>query len=110
MIGGVDSGKTFLLELAMTPFGNDRDTGKSYSYSNLSEHSFGKKILRGSTPVIVSDPPTASAMDYAGIVESVFDGNRRQKEGLQYDPGAGPLLSMNSDFLKVWQGKDPAHW
>ena len=110
IIGPSDTGKTFLTELAMTVIGNNRQTGRAFSYNNITEFEFGKRVAQGYLPIIVNDPPLTSAMAYAEIVVGVADGARRDSSALKYTPGAAPILCVNPDFYRKWQKMDPDAW
>ncbi|OWA50864.1 hypothetical protein BV898_15367 [Hypsibius exemplaris] len=47
-----DSGKTFLVELAMLAIGNDRKSGRAFTYTHISEHELEKRCLKNTIPVL----------------------------------------------------------
>ncbi|OQV12445.1 hypothetical protein BV898_13321 [Hypsibius exemplaris] len=110
VVGRSDSGKTFFVQLALTPFGSDRTSGRAFSWNKMSAYEFGKKAEKNTTPLLISDPPKDDAMQYAEVVQNVFDGDRVQTRGLTYDPGAGPVLCVNRDYLRKWQKREQEEW
>ncbi|OQV19512.1 hypothetical protein BV898_06499 [Hypsibius exemplaris] len=57
LVGKSDSRKTLLIELALILIGMDRKTGHSFSYYHMSEFEFGKRTLKCTLPLLISDPP-----------------------------------------------------
>ncbi|OWA51400.1 hypothetical protein BV898_15883 [Hypsibius exemplaris] len=110
VIGPSDTRKTTLVEICLLFIGSDRKTGPSFSHKHISEYEFGKRTLKCTLPMLVSDPPLNNANQYAELVQHVFDGARHRNAALTYDTGAGPILAINADFLKAWQKTVTEAW
>ncbi|OWA52771.1 hypothetical protein BV898_17214 [Hypsibius exemplaris] len=94
LVGKPDSGKMFLVELTMLTIGNDRKSGRAFTYTHISEHELGKRCLKSTIPVLVNDPPRNNAAEYAQLVESVSEGNPRRTNAL--------VERLKSRLLIIW--------
>lgn len=110
MVGRPNCGKTFMMELALLVAGSDRDTGRAYSYSHISEHELGKKARHSTTPMLINDPKTAYPKEFALLVQHVSEGDPVQTMALTYTPGAGPQFSANGDFVEAWRKISEESW
>ena len=110
LVGKPDCGKSYLMELALLVVGTDRIDGRAFSYSHITAHEFGKRALRSTVPMLVNDPRTESAKDYALLIQQVSEGDTHQTNALTYNPGAGPLLSTNGDFMHALKRMNKDAW